>query len=178
MKLRLLPLVLVALSACVTTDYTGQDADAVKARYSYAGKCSVWLRSSQTGALYCSSPKIEWPSGVLGAPVAAPAPAAAPAAAGASAVVKGDAAAGETVFKTFCVACHQADGTGKMGEVQMAADFVADKTRLAKTDEELLTSIRDGKTGTVGSMPPWGAATTDQQRADALAYIRATFGDK
>lgn len=173
MKLRLFPFVLVALSACVTTDYTGQDADAVKARYSYAGKCSVWLRSSQTGELYCASPKIAWPSGVLGAPVVAPA--AAPAA---GAVVKGDAAAGEAVFKTFCVACHQADGTGKMGEVQMAANFVEDKTRLAKSDEQLLTSIRDGVTGTIGAMPPWGASLSDQQRADALAYVRATFGDK
>lgn len=86
----------------------------------------------------------------------------------------GDAARGEKVYTTFCASCHMADGRGNGGTT--AADFVADPARLGKTDDELLESIEDGMTGPVGAMPPWKAALPPQQRRDALAYIRATFG--
>jgi caa(3)-type oxidase subunit IV len=86
----------------------------------------------------------------------------------------GDAVAGATVYTTYCVACHQADGKGMDGK--LAANFVDDPTRLSKSDEELLASIRDGTTGTIGTMPPWGAALSAQQRVDVLAYVRATYG--
>ena len=86
----------------------------------------------------------------------------------------GDAAAGEATYKQYCIACHQADGTGLNG--MLAGNFVADKARLAKPDEELITSIRDGVTGKIGTMPPWGTTLSEQDMADVLAYIRATFG--
>ena len=57
----------------------------------------------------------------------------------------------------------------------LAADFVNDKTRLAKSDEVLLLSIENGVPGT--TMVAWGAMVDEQQRRDVLAYIRATFGD-
>jgi mono/diheme cytochrome c family protein len=85
----------------------------------------------------------------------------------------GDAEAGKEVYTTYCVACHQADGTGMGG--MLAADFTKDVERMAKSDAELLTSIRDGVTSKRGTMPPWGQSLSDQQRSDALAYIRATF---
>jgi mono/diheme cytochrome c family protein len=96
----------------------------------------------------------------------------------ASAAVKyplpGDPVAGEAVYKKICTACHQADGTGMNG--MLAANFVKDKTRLAKSNEELLTSIRDGiiKDGKV--MPPQKGILTDQEMKDALSYVRKTFG--
>jgi caa(3)-type oxidase subunit IV len=90
------------------------------------------------------------------------------------AVRPGDPARGAKVYGTYCVGCHQADGRGNAGA--LAADFVGDATRLAKTDAELLASIRDGKVGAIGAMPPWRGTLTDQQQADALAYVRATFG--
>lgn len=89
-----------------------------------------------------------------------------------AALAGGDAAAGKTVYSTYCIACHQADGTGMGGA--LAADFVGDKTRLAKTDEALLKSIAEGVPGT--SMVAWGAMTTEADRANVLAYIRATYG--
>jgi cytochrome c oxidase subunit II len=83
-----------------------------------------------------------------------------------------DLAKGKSVYGTYCLACHQADGTGMGGA--LAADFVKDKTRLAKTDDQLLASIADGVPGT--SMVAWGAMIPEEERKAVLAYIRATYG--
>ena len=84
----------------------------------------------------------------------------------------GDATAGEAVYKANCVACHQADGTGMGGA--LGADFVNDATRLAKSDAQLYDSVTNGVEGT--TMIAWKAILDDQQRADSVAYLRATFG--
>lgn len=86
----------------------------------------------------------------------------------------GNAERGGKVYGTYCVGCHMADGKGNNGTT--AANFVDDASRLAKTDEELLVSIAEGKNGTIGAMPPWKGALSEQQRVDVLAYVRATFG--
>lgn len=107
-------------------------------------------------------------------PTPAPAPAVAEAATSGDAdtSVDGDPVAGEKHYGTFCVACHQADGTG-MGGV-LGADFVNDKSRLAKSNDVLLKSIADGVPGT--AMAPWSAALDEQARKDVLAYLRTNFG--
>lgn len=84
----------------------------------------------------------------------------------------GDAKAGEDIYQTSCLACHQADGTGMNGA--LGADFVNDATRLAKSDEELLKSIAEGVPGT--TMIAWGAMLDAKKQKDVLAYIRAEFG--
>jgi mono/diheme cytochrome c family protein len=81
-------------------------------------------------------------------------------------------AAGEKVYRLYCVPCHQPDGRGIPGG---AANFREDKTRLAKTDAELLKVITEGNE--LKGMPTFGAMTTIGQRRAVLAYIRATFGD-
>jgi mono/diheme cytochrome c family protein len=99
------------------------------------------------------------------APVAtAPAAPAAPAAGPAD---------GETIYKTYCLPCHGADGKGNNG---LAANYVDDKTRLAQPDEVLIASIKNGKTGTVGTMPPWGGTLSDAQITAVLGYVRTSFG--
>ena len=80
--------------------------------------------------------------------------------------------AGEKVYRLYCVPCHQPDGRGIPGG---AANFRDDKTRLAKSDADLLKIIADGVE--LKGMPPFGAMTTAGQRKAVLAYIRATFGD-
>ncbi|MFT4627704.1 MAG: mono/diheme cytochrome c family protein [Myxococcota bacterium] len=105
---------------------------------------------------------------------AKPAPAPAPEAAAAPAG-EPDAAAGAKVYGQYCVACHQADGSGMNG--MLAANF-KEEGRLDKSDEELLTSIRDGFQGKVGMMPPWKGTLTPQQMVDVLAHVRATYGEK
>ena len=81
---------------------------------------------------------------------------------------------GKVVYSTYCVACHQADGRGMNG--MLAADFIGDKSRLAKSDELLIKSIADGMSGSIGQMPPWGGVLNEGQQSDVLAYIRGQFG--
>jgi mono/diheme cytochrome c family protein len=75
----------------------------------------------------------------------------------------GDATAGATVYADTCGACHGADGTGGIGPslVEHAP---------MHSDEELVATIVNG----TGTMEP--VALEDQEIADVLAYIRATFG--
>ncbi|MEO6244226.1 MAG: c-type cytochrome [Opitutaceae bacterium] len=82
-------------------------------------------------------------------------------------------AAGEKTYRFYCVACHQPDGRGIAGG---AANFVDDKTRLGKTDTDLLALIEKGNEAK--AMPAFGAILNSAQRRAVLAYIRATFGQK
>lgn len=82
-------------------------------------------------------------------------------------------AAGEKTYRLFCVACHQPNGKGIPGG---AANFVDDKTRLAKTDAQLLNTIAHGSEAK--GMPAFENILSVGQRRAALAYIRATFGDQ
>jgi mono/diheme cytochrome c family protein len=82
-------------------------------------------------------------------------------------------AAGEKTYRMFCVACHQPDGRGIAGG---AANFVDDKSRLGKSDTELLAIIEKGNEAK--AMPAFGAILSPGQRRAVLAYIRASFGEK
>jgi len=110
------------------------------------------------------------------APAAAPAPAPAQATAETAEKPPADGTAeidGKAIYNQYCVACHGADGKGNNG---LAANYVDDKTRLAQSDEVLIQSIKEGKQGNVGVMPPWGGTLDDGQIKAVLGYIRAEFG--
>jgi mono/diheme cytochrome c family protein len=92
---------------------------------------------------------------------------------GADAGPRGDAQKGESVYLTYCSACHQKDGKAMGG--LLGANFVDDTTRLAKPDSVLLKSIREGITGKL-VMPPQKDILSAEQIKDVLAYIRKTFG--
>jgi mono/diheme cytochrome c family protein len=82
-------------------------------------------------------------------------------------------AAGEKVYRLYCVPCHQPDGRGLPGG---AANFVDDKTRLAKTDAQLLELIANGNEAK--GMPAFGAMLSVGQRRAVLSYLRAQFGER
>lgn len=85
----------------------------------------------------------------------------------------GDPVAGEAVYRASCSACHTESGRGNGGIT--GADFVGDRRRLAKNNDTLLRSIREG----IPNQPPMPAhrdLLTDQQMRDALSYIRQRFG--
>jgi len=86
----------------------------------------------------------------------------------------GDPVAGEAVYTKVCLACHGADGKGNGGLTGL--NFVAEPTRLNKTNEELLTSIRDGFKGKNVVMPAHKDTLTDKEMKDALSYVRKRFG--
>jgi mono/diheme cytochrome c family protein len=77
---------------------------------------------------------------------------------------------GREIYMSLCQACHGADGKGNDG---MAANFVDDKSILAKSDIELLDVIANGK----GTMPAWGAILQPWQQISVLQHIRQTYGD-
>lgn len=81
---------------------------------------------------------------------------------------------GKALYEANCQTCHQADGTGMVGETKLAGNY---KERLHKSDDELFNSIKNGKTGEIGAMPPWGPTLSDDQIKAVLAYVRATYGD-
>jgi putative membrane protein len=81
-------------------------------------------------------------------------------------------AAGKTTYQSLCLPCHQADGRGYGGKV--AADFVTDPTRLAKSDAALARSIAHGVPGTL--MRGFAAELGEDEIRNVLSYIRHSFG--
>ena len=84
--------------------------------------------------------------------------------------------AGVLVYKTHCLRCHQADGTGQPSSgPALAADFNQPGGPLVRTDEELMRTMRLGRMGTIGTMPPWRGVLSAKQQRDVVAYLRREF---
>lgn len=95
-------------------------------------------------------------------------------------VRQGDPEKGKVIYEKYCFYCHGREGRGD-GAIGIAvsphpADFVGDKRKMAKSDEELIKSISEGIHREVGSeemaMPRWKEILTEQERFDVLAYVR------
>ena len=92
----------------------------------------------------------------------------------------GDPEKGKGIYEKYCFYCHGREGRGD-GAVGMAvsphpADFVGDKKRMAKSDDELLKSISGGIHRDVGgeemAMPRWKDILNEEDLRNVLAYIR------
>ena len=90
-------------------------------------------------------------------------------------------AAGEALYKTYCMGCHQAEGQGIAGKFPPLAqsDFLkGDKARVIEV-------VLNGLTGPIqvngqnynGTMPPMGHAK-DEELANILTYVRGSWGNK
>lgn len=99
---------------------------------------------------------------------------------------EGDAKKGKIVYEKYCFYCHGREGRGD-GAIGVAvtphpADFVGDKRKMAKSDEELIKSISEGIRREVGSeemaMPRWKDILSEEDMWNALAYIRELSRDK
>jgi len=97
-----------------------------------------------------------------------------------SPTVQATGAAGQRVYQTYCMGCHQAEGQGIPGTFPPLAnsDFLmADKGRAIET-------VLNGMTGALevngeqyhGTMPPMGHLK-DEEVADVLSYIRNSWGN-
>lgn len=81
------------------------------------------------------------------------------------------AAAGETVFKTNCTACHgpQGHGDGPAGaSLDPAPKNLVELSKIA-SDDYLFWRISTGRSGT--AMVAWQGVLTDEQIWQAVAYI-------
>jgi mono/diheme cytochrome c family protein len=82
-------------------------------------------------------------------------------------------AAGEKIYGDICRPCHQADGRG---QDKVAPPLIGSQFALAASGGVPARILLNGKEGTVGLMPPVGAAFTDDQIAAVLTYIRREWG--
>lgn len=88
---------------------------------------------------------------------------------------------GKTVFDTYCLPCHQADGKGVPG---MNPPLV--KTKWVLGDKKALIVILlkgldkeiEIKGDTYNNVMPAQSSLTDQEIADVLTYVRNSFGNK
>lgn len=83
---------------------------------------------------------------------------------------------GEAVYRKTCIACHAADGNGN--DKKTGASFTAADGPLQQSDEILMASILDGKTGTIGTMPAHRALLSNDEAKAVLVYLRQTFGKR
>ncbi|HNP22791.1 MAG TPA: cytochrome c [Panacibacter sp.] len=88
---------------------------------------------------------------------------------------------GKTVFETYCLTCHQEDGTGvpKLNPPLIKTSYVTGDKR------KIITWVLSGTTEKIeidgeyysNNMPPQNYLK-DQEIADVLTYIRNSFGNK
>ncbi len=88
---------------------------------------------------------------------------------------------GEAIYMQYCLACHQANGGGVPN---LNPPLI--KTKYVLGDKKaLITIVLQGLTGEIeiddatynGTMPPHNFLN-DQQVADALTFVRNSFGNK
>ena len=85
-----------------------------------------------------------------------------------------DDAAGAQTYKSNCVVCHGADGTGTpTGKSLKAPDLHSDAVQ-KMTVAQMVTQVSDGK----NNMPPFKSTLSEDQIKDVVAYVRTTFGKK
>jgi cytochrome c6 len=85
-----------------------------------------------------------------------------------------DNAAGEQTFKSNCVVCHGADGTGSpTGKALKVPDLNSEAVQKL-TAAQMEAQVSDGK----NNMPPFKSTLSKEQIQGVVAYIRVTFGKK
>ena len=76
---------------------------------------------------------------------------------------------GAGTFKTKCVLCHGADGTGNtpLGKQLQAANLRSKEVQ-KRSNEELHKIVHDGQ----ANMPPFGEQLTDDEINQVIQYVR------
>jgi cytochrome c553 len=86
----------------------------------------------------------------------------------AAAKTPGNAKAGRTVFEANCGTCHTLEAAGTSGTIGPNLT----KTKVAYAT--IAATVRKGKTGRLGTMPPFGSTLTARQIDDVAAFVYAS----
>ncbi len=85
-----------------------------------------------------------------------------------------DNSAGEQTFKSNCVVCHGADGTGSpTGKALKAPDLNSEAVQ-KMTAAQMEAQVSDGK----NNMPPFKSSLTKEQIQAVVQYVRTAFAPK
>jgi mono/diheme cytochrome c family protein len=82
--------------------------------------------------------------------------------------------AGAQAFKSNCVVCHGADGTGTATGKSLKAPDLNSEAVQKMTDAQIVEQISNGK----NNMPPFKSTLSKDQIQSLVVYLRATFGKK
>ena len=88
---------------------------------------------------------------------------------------------GETIYKKYCISCHQADGGGvpNMAPPLIQTSYVlGEKETLIKIVLNGLKNVDINEETYNNPMPALGAVLKDKEIADVLTYVRNSFGNK
>jgi cytochrome c oxidase cbb3-type subunit 2 len=92
-----------------------------------------------------------------------------------------DAARGESVYTTYCAACHGANGEGRSGMYPpIKGSGVVTKEDATKHIRVVLDGLHGAKAGGVlytDSMPPFGGILSDVDAANVIDYERSSWGN-
>lgn len=76
---------------------------------------------------------------------------------------------GSAIFKEHCTTCHGDDGKGN--SAVGTPDFTTAKTQNSLTDQDIITTITDGRMGTI--MPAWKGTLSSEEIAAVASYVRS-----
>lgn len=131
---------------------------------------AAWQLPCLAGAIVCAALMARG----IGLPTTTSSAAAAASSASDASTEPAVATPGQRLYEQHCRACHQDDGRGLNGRA--AADLTVSPGVLDKPDEELLRSMSQGRTGTIGTMPPMSPALGEAELRETLDYVRGRFG--
>ena len=89
--------------------------------------------------------------------------------ASAAAVLFAGEPSGSAIFKEHCTTCHGDDGKGNSSIG--TPDFTSAKIQASLTDQEIITTITDGRKGTI--MPAWKGTLSSEEIAAVASYVRS-----
>jgi mono/diheme cytochrome c family protein/HEAT repeat protein len=81
--------------------------------------------------------------------------------------------AGKQLFADNCAGCHGADGAG----IERVGAKLAGSQYGSRADDSIVRILINGKEGSIGVMPPLGAAMSDEDTAAVLTFIRGSWGN-
>jgi len=81
---------------------------------------------------------------------------------------------GEQIYSLVCVACHQANGSGMVGGVQLAANL-GNPELWTEGDDHLIDNITNGVMGKIGAMPAQKGILSETEIKNVFAYIKDTY---
>jgi cytochrome c553 len=81
----------------------------------------------------------------------------------------------ELSYRRYCIGCHGGDGHGNGGTT--GADLAAvDGPLSRRSDQELISSVRNGKAGKIAVMPAHSPVLDDAEIAAVVGYVKKRFG--